>query len=38
MGPEKMENIDSLTLKKAKNQKFASRKLISLYGFGHKMG
>ena len=38
MGPEKVENIDSLTFKRAKNQKFASRKLISQYGFAHKMG
>ena len=38
MGPEKVENIDTLTFKQAKNHKFASRKLISQYGFGHKMG
>ena len=38
MGPEKVENIDSLTFKKAKNHKLAKRKLISQYGFGHKMG
>ena len=38
MGPEKVENIDSLTFKKAKNHKFASRKLILQSGFGHKMG
>ena len=38
MGPEKVENVDSLTFKKAKNHKFTSRKLISQYGFGHKMG
>ena len=38
MGPEKVENIDSLTFKKAKNHKFAVCKLISQYGFGHKMG
>ena len=38
MGPEKVENIDSLTFKKAKNHKFAKHKLISQYGFGHKMG
>ena len=38
MGPEKVENIDSLTFKKANNHKFAKCKLISQYGFGHKMG
>ena len=38
MGPEKVENIDSLTFKKAQNHKFASRKPISQYGFGQKMG
>ena len=31
MGPEKVENVDSRTFKKAKNHKFASRKLISQY-------
>ena len=38
MGPEKVENFDSLTFRKAKNHKFASRKLISQYGFVQKMG
>ena len=38
IGPEQMENIASLTFKKAKNHEFASRKLISQYVFGHKMG
>ena len=37
MGPEKVENVDFLTFKKAKNQKFALRKLLAKYGFGHKM-
>ena len=37
MGPEKVENIDSRTFKKAKNHNFAPRKLFSQYGFGHKM-
>ena len=37
MEPEKVENIDSLTFKKAKNHNFAPRKLFSQYGFGHKM-
>ena len=38
MGPEKVENMDSLIFKLAKNHKFAFRKLISQYGFAHKMG
>ena len=37
MGPEKVDNIASLTFKKAKNHEFTSHKLISQYGFGHKM-
>ena len=35
--PVKVENIASLTFKKAENHNFAPRKLFSQYGFGHKM-